>query len=165
MLKNRKLWIYGLALGLGSGLSPKAPGTVGTVVAVPLYILLSYLSPVHYMGVVFMLALVGIYLCDVTARDFGVLDDPRIVWDEIVGYLLTMFLAPTGWYWIVLGFALFRLFDILKPWPVKLCETKMKGGLGIMADDWLAAGYAWLILQAVYSIFKLISSAGLSQGV
>ena len=144
---NLKNIIHFLALGFGSGLSPKAPGTVGTLVAIPLYFLLSYLSAGHYIFMVLVMGIAGIYICDITAKDFGVEDDPHIVWDEMVGYLLTMFLAPSGWQWILLGFVLFRFFDILKPWPISVCDRVVKGGLGIMVDDILAGAGAWGVLQ------------------
>jgi len=145
-----KKWLYFLALGFGSGLSPKAPGTAGTLAAIPLYFLLSYLSVGHYIFMVWVMGVAGVYICDVTTKDFGVEDDPRIVWDEMVGYLLTMFLAPSGWQWMVLGFVLFRFFDILKPWPISVCDRVVKGGLGIMADDILAGVGAWGILHLIY---------------
>ena len=147
MKKNIKKITHFLALGFGSGLSPKAPGTAGTLAAIPIYILLSYLSAGPYIIVVFIMSMAGIYLCDTTSKDFAVEDDPRIVWDEIVGYLLTMFLAPVGWQWMALGFVLFRFFDILKPWPISVCDRSIKGGLGIMLDDVLAGMGAWGILQ------------------
>jgi len=74
-------------------------------------------------------------------------DHPGIVWDEIVGYLITMFLAPKGWLWIILGFILFRLFDIFKPFPISWFDQRISGGLGIMADDWLAGLFGWFVLQ------------------
>ena len=147
MKKNIKKITHFLALGFGSGLSPKAPGTAGTLAAIPIYILLSYLSAGPYIFIVFIMGMAGTYLCDRTSKDFGVEDDPRIVWDEIVGYLLTMFLAPVGWQWMALGFVLFRFFDILKPWPIGVCDRRIKGGLGIILDDVLAGMGAWGILQ------------------
>lgn len=149
MIKLSKKLIHFLALGFGSGLSPKAPGTAGTLAAIPLYFLLSYLSAWYYISIVLVMGVAGVYICDVAARDFGVEDDPRIVWDEIVGYLLTMFLVPSGWFWVLLGFVLFRFFDILKPWPISVCDRVVKGGLGIMADDMLAALAAWGVLHLI----------------
>ena len=76
-------------------------------------------------------------------------DHPGIVWDEIVGFLITMYLAPVSWIWIVTGFALFRVFDILKPWPIRWLDEKVKGGIGIMLDDILAGIFAWVVLQII----------------
>lgn len=152
MKKNIKKITHFLALGFGSGLSPKAPGTAGTLAAVPLYFLMAYLSVEHYIFALLVMGALGIYICDMTARDWGVEDDPRIVWDEMVGYLLTMFLAPPGWLWVGLGFVLFRFFDVLKPWPISVCDRRIKGGLGIMADDVLAGIGAWGVLHLIQAL-------------
>lgn len=138
-----------LALGLGSGLAPKAPGTFGTLVAVPFYLLLQGLPLWGYLLILVMAFLLGVWLCEVTARNLGVHDHPGIVWDEFVGYWLTMAAAPTGWQWVLLGFVLFRLFDIAKPWPIRMADRRLGGGFGIMFDDVLAGIYAWLVMQAV----------------
>lgn len=154
-ISNRQIFTrftHWFALGFGSGLSPKAPGTAGTLVAIPIYFLLSHLSTGSYFCIVLLATILGIYLCDVTAKDLGVPDDPRIVWDEIVGYLWTMFLAPSGLLWIGLGFILFRLFDILKPWPIGWCDRRVEGGAGIMLDDCLAAFYAWVCMRLVWGL-------------
>jgi len=142
--------LHFLSLGLGSGLSPFAPGTAGTIIAVLLYIPLSYLSLWNYVIVLIVGSLVGIYLCQKTSDSLGVKDHPAIVWDEFLGYWLTMLLAPEGWQWIVLGFILFRLFDIWKPWPIRVIDHKVEGGLGIMLDDLLAGAYAFIVLQLVH---------------
>lgn len=144
-----------LALGLGSGLAPVAPGTFGTLAAIPLYLLLQPLSLLSYLAVVVVSFLLGIWLCDVTARQLGVHDHPGIVWDEFVGYWITMLLVPAGWVWIVVGFILFRLFDILKPWPIRWIDKRVGGGFGIMLDDVLAGIYAWLVLQATVYLVTL----------
>lgn len=138
-----------LACGFGSGAAPVAPGTFGTLAAIPLYLLLEPLALWTYLAVTTLLFLVGIGLCDTTARDFGVHDHGGIVWDEIVGYLVTMIAAPPGWIWIVLGFFLFRFFDILKPWPIRRLDRGVGGGLGIMVDDLLAGVYAALALNLI----------------
>jgi len=138
-----------LALGLGAGLAPKAPGTVGTLVAVPLYLLLQGLTLWAYLLLLVLAFLLGVWLCGVTARNLGVHDHPGIVWDEFIGYWLTMAAAPQGWQWVLLGFVLFRLFDIVKPWPIRQADRRLGGGFGIMFDDVLAGIYAWLVLQAV----------------
>ena len=121
-----------LAFGMGAGCSPKAPGTMGTLLAVAVYLLLSRLPLPVYIAILIAVVLVGIWLCDKTARD-----------------LLTMVGAPAGWQWIVAGFLLFRLFDIWKPWPIGWLDRRVGGGLGIMLDDLLAGLFAALCLQGV----------------
>ncbi len=111
--------IHLLAFGFGAGLTPVAPGTVGTIVGLLLYLPLSLLDLVPYLAMLTVISLVGIWLCGVTSRDLGSHDHPGIVWDEIAGYLVTMVGAPPGWQWMILGFVLFRLFDICKPWPIR----------------------------------------------
>lgn len=138
-----------LALGFGSGLVPWAPGTWGTLAAVPVYWLLATLSLPLYLGVVVLFFAAGVYFCEVTSRDAGVHDHPAIVWDEIVGYLITMAAVPVNWYWPLLGFLLFRFFDILKPWPIRYLDRYVSGGFGIMIDDALAGVFAWAVLQAL----------------
>jgi len=127
-----------LSLGFGSGLVPWAPGTFGTLAAIPVYLLLSTQSLNSYLVVTLLVSLVGIWLCGKTADDLGVHDHGGIVWDEIAGFLITMIALPVEWPWILAGFALFRFFDILKPWPIKWLDQHVKGGFGIMIDDVLA---------------------------
>ena len=140
-------FVHLLAFGFGAGCSPKAPGTMGTLLAVGVYLPLSHLPLAAYIGVLAVVILVGIWLCDRAARDLGVHDHPGIVWDEIAGYLLTMLAAPAGWVWIVAGFALFRLFDIWKPWPIGWLDRHVGGGFGIMLDDLVAGVFAAVCLQ------------------
>ncbi|MEX2131532.1 MAG: phosphatidylglycerophosphatase A [Pseudohongiellaceae bacterium] len=138
-----------LAFGFGCGASPKAPGTVGTALAVAIYLLL---PSMHWLVYLLFLAItfgLGIWICEVTSRDLQIQDHPGIVWDEFVGYWITMFLAPSGWIWVVAGFAMFRLLDIVKPWPVGWADRQVHGGLGIMLDDAIAGIMAALTLQAV----------------
>lgn len=142
--------IHLLAFGFGSGLSPKAPGTAGTVVALLLYLPLSQLSLPLYLALTIVATLVGIWLCGVTSRDLGVHDHGGIVWDEFAGFWITMIAAPAGCLWLLLGFVLFRALDILKPWPIKWVDKKIHGGLGIMLDDVLAGIMAALCLQAIW---------------
>ncbi|MGV6825422.1 MAG: phosphatidylglycerophosphatase A family protein [bacterium] len=141
--------VHFLAFGFGSGLFPVAPGTAGTLAAIPIYWLISDFSIWPYLGIVAAISIVGIWICGRSAADLNTHDHPGIVWDEIAGYLVTMTFAPAGWHWIVLGFVLFRLFDILKPWPISYLDKKVAGGLGIMLDDLLAgvaaAGVLWLM--------------------
>ncbi|GGY74261.1 phosphatidylglycerophosphatase A [Cellvibrio zantedeschiae] len=135
------------SFGFGSGLAPKAPGTFGTLAAVPIYWLLQDLAwPIYGTWLVVTFAL-GVYWCDRSSKQLGVHDHGGIVWDEFVGYWITMFLAPKGWLWILLGFVLFRFFDIIKPWPINWLDRKVDGGFGIMIDDVLAGIYAFVVLQ------------------
>jgi len=136
-----------LSLGLGSGLSPVAPGTCGTLLAIPPYLLLAQLSLPYYLLAVLLAFAAGIYLCGYTSTALGVHDHSGIVWDEFVGFWITMIAVPPTWQWILAGFVLFRLFDIVKPWPVKVADANMKGGFGIMFDDVLAGLYALVGLQ------------------
>ena len=141
--------IHLLAFGFGAGLSPKAPGTMGTVVAVLIYLVLPSMPPIIYAGLVLLSFVFGIWICGKTAEDLGVHDHGGIVWDEFVGYWITMFMAPSGLFWVLLGFVLFRLLDIFKPWPIKWADKELAGGLGIMLDDVLAGIMAALGMQAV----------------
>lgn len=137
-----------LAVGFGSGLLKPAPGTWGTLLAVPLYYPLSLLSPVYY-GVALLVAfLLGIFLCGRTARDIGAHDHGSIVWDEFVGLWIALAFIPADfrWYWVAAGFVFFRFFDIVKPFPISLLDRKVHGGFGIMLDDVIAGLYAMACL-------------------
>ncbi len=139
--------LHFLSLGFGSGLSAKAPGTCGTLVAIPLYLLLVQLPLTYYLLAILIAFAAGVYLCGYTSKALGVHDHSGIVWDEFVGFWITMIAVPATWQWILAGFVLFRLFDIVKPWPVKIADEKMEGGFGIMFDDVLAGLYALAGLQ------------------
>ena len=141
--------IHFLAFGLGSGAAPKAPGTFGTLAAIPLWLLFSDLPILSYIAVIVVASLVGIWLCGQTSKDLGVHDHGGIVWDEFVGLWITYIALPEGWLWVLFGFLLFRLFDIWKPWPIGWADRKVNGGLGIMLDDILAGFMALGVLQAV----------------
>lgn len=145
--------VHFLAFGFGSGAAPVAPGTVGTLAAVPLYLLLAQLPVPLYLLVVVAAFVLGIWLCERCSQDLGVHDHGGIVWDEFVGFWLTMLVAPEGWLWVVAGFVLFRFFDILKPFPISYLDRHLKGGLGIMLDDAIAASFAWFVLQAAHLAF------------
>ena len=138
-----------LALGFGSGLAPKAPGTFGTLVAIPFYLLFAGLDLPFYLAILVVAFVIGVFLCDYTSKALGVHDHSGIVWDEFVGFWITMTAVPLAWQWILLGFVLFRIFDIFKPWPVKLADQKMQGGFGIMIDDVLAGIYALICMHLV----------------
>jgi len=138
-----------LACGLGAGLSRYAPGTAGTLVAVPFAILLKQLPPTLFWSALAALFLAGIPLCGAASRMLGHHDPGSIVWDEMVGYWLTVALLPVTWAWWLAGFAVFRFFDIVKPWPIRHLERLAGGGLGIMLDDVVAAAYSMLVLAAL----------------
>jgi phosphatidylglycerophosphatase A len=142
--------IHFLALGFGSGLLPKAPGTYGTLAAIPIYLLLAPFSMSVYLAVVIVMSLAGIYICGKAAEDAGVHDHGAIVWDEIVGFLITMFMVPLTWQSIVVGFILFRIFDIFKPWPISFIDKNVHGGLGIMLDDVLAGIAALACMHIIF---------------
>ncbi len=139
-----------LSFGFGSGLAKKAPGTFGTLVAFPMY---WYLAP-RLSDALFILVLIwsfaiGVWVCDITGKALGVADHGGMVWDEIVAMLLVLFFTPQGWAWSCLAFALFRFFDIIKPPPIRYFDSNWHGGLGVMFDDLLAAGYALLCMALI----------------
>ncbi len=138
-----------LSLGFGSGLSPKMPGTIGTIAGVFVYLGIAGLDWRIYLAVLILMFVLGVAVSDYTARVLGVHDHPAIVVDEIVGYLVTMFMVPPTPVFIVTGFLLFRVFDILKPWPIGVVDKSVKGGLGIMLDDLIAALFSLLIIQII----------------
>ena len=144
---DRRNPVHWLAFGLGSGLAPKAPGTFGTLAAVPLWWLLAQAPLWGYLLATMLVAVAGIGICGRTARDLGVHDHGGIVWDEIAGYLVTMIAVPVSPWTAAAGFVLFRVFDIAKPWPIGWLDARVGGGTGIMADDLLAGIYAAVVLQ------------------
>ena len=155
---DRRNWRHWLAFGFGSGLAPKAPGTFGTLAAIPFYLLIAPLAWPYYLGLIVVLTVLGIWVCDRTARELGAKDPSAIVWDEFIGFFMTMLpvsatllTATHGWIWVVAGFLAFRLFDIWKPWPIRVIDERVGGGLGIMLDDVLAglmaAAVLWLAMQ------------------
>ncbi len=151
-----------IAYGFGAGLSPTAPGTMGTLVAIPIYLVLASLPGLVYLLALAALIAVGLWACNKVAAEMGADDPPSIVWDEIVGFLVAMAAAPVvSLAWILMGFILFRLFDIYKPWPVSWAEERFKGGLGIIADDLVAGAMTWVVL----TFMAMIVSASLGHGV
>jgi phosphatidylglycerophosphatase A len=139
-----------IALGLGTGLSPIAPGTVGTLLAIPLYAALArWLAPPGLALAIAALFVLGIWACGRTGRALGVADHGGMNWDEIVAFLAVLLLTPAGWWWQVFAFAAFRFFDIAKPPPIRHLDRTVKGGLGVMLDDAVAAFYTLLVLAAV----------------
>ena len=150
--------IHWLALGFGTGLVPKAPGTAGTLVAIPLILLTASLSFSLKLGILVAISFLGIYLCGKSAELLGVHDHGSIVWDEIVGFYLTALFVPVTWFWLLLGFIFFRIFDIVKPWPIKQLDAQVYGGLGIMVDDIIAGIFAGVI---IYILRLLLLSLGI----
>ncbi len=145
--------IHFAAFGFGSGCSPKAPGTMGTLMAIVPYLCLQDLALWWYLAVIVLAFVVGCYFCAKASEALGVHDHGGIVWDEFVGYWIAMIGAPKGWLPIVLGFVLFRIFDIWKPQPIKYLDQHVHGGAGIMVDDVLAGIYALAVMQALYFMF------------
>ncbi len=135
-----------IALGFGSGLAPKAPGTFGTLVAFPLFWLLSPYSFILQVSVILGLFILGIYLCHKTGDALGVMDHGSIVWDEIVAMMFILAMTPRDWVLWPTAFVLFRLFDIWKPFPIRQLDARVKGGFGVMLDDAAAAIYALICL-------------------
>ena len=141
--------VHWIAFGVGAGLAPRAPGTAGTAVAVPIYLAIAPQPPAVHALVVALVIGLGIWVCGRTARDLGVHDHPGIVLDEIAGFLVTMTALPFELPWIVAGFVAFRILDIVKPWPISLADRRVGGGLGIMLDDLIAGALACAALHAV----------------
>jgi len=144
--------VHFVAFGFGSGLSPKAPGTVGTMAAIPFLYLMSLLTNIQYLIVLLIIIIAGIWLCEQSSKMLGVHDHPGIVWDEFAGLFVTMIAVPFTWGTVVAGFILFRVFDILKPWPISWLDKKISGGLGIMLDDLVAGAFALAILQLLLKL-------------
>ncbi|CAB0151575.1 Phosphatidylglycerophosphatase A [Pseudidiomarina piscicola] len=144
--------VHFLSLGFGSGLAPKAPGTFGTLAAIPIVLLLQDVSPWLYLLIAGLVSGAGIVLCRMTADALGVHDHPAIVLDEIAGYLLAMSLLPATLLNLSLAFVLFRFFDIVKPGPIGWCDKHLHGGLGIMADDILAGIVSAGLLHLGYAL-------------
>jgi phosphatidylglycerophosphatase A len=141
------------ALGFGSGLAPKAPGTFGTLVGFLLFWLISNYTLHTQLLIIAALFSIGIYFCHKTGKDLGVADHGAIVWDEIVAMMLVLTIAHLHWFTCLLAFLLFRLFDIWKPFPIRQFDAKLKNGFGVMFDDLLAAVYAmasFLLISYVY---------------
>lgn len=141
-----------LAFGFGSGCSPRMPGTVGTLAAIPLYLLLSLLPWSAYVLVCVLAFLAGIWICQRASEALGVHDHGGIVWDEFVGFWIAMIAVPLSWQTLLAGFVLFRVFDIWKPWPIRWLDQQVSGGLGIMLDDVLAGAYTLVLLHIALAL-------------
>ncbi|MEO8160833.1 MAG: phosphatidylglycerophosphatase A [Arenimonas sp.] len=145
LLRHPAGWI---ACGFGSGLSPRAPGTVGSLLALlPWWLWLRELPPWQYALVLGCAFALGVWAADWAITKLDRQDPGVVVCDEFVGLWLALLLAPPGWPWMLAGFALFRLFDIWKPWPVRWADQQVHGGFGTMLDDLLAGAYAFAVLQ------------------
>lgn len=144
-----------LATGFGSGLSPIVPGTMGTLAAIPFYLLLVQLPLPFYLLAVVIACIIGVKICQVTSDDMKVHDHGSIVWDEFAGLWITMLVVPLlnlnamDWKWLLTGFVLFRFFDMVKPWPIGWLDKRVHGGLGIMLDDVVAGVMAGVVLYLV----------------
>ena len=136
-----------LAFGFGAGLSPRAPGTVGTLLAVPLYLFFAPTPLWLYSAIVLAAALVGVWICDRASEELGVHDHSGIVWDEFVGLWIALWAVPAEPVWIILGFIVFRIFDIAKPWPIGPLDRHVAGGFGIMIDDVVAGIFSCATLH------------------
>jgi len=139
--------VHFLSFGFGAGLSPKAPGTLGTVVGLILFIPLQLLPLPIYLIVLCAAFGFGVWMCEYTSKALGVHDHGGIVWDEFVGLWIALILVPDGWIWLLAGFGLFRLFDIWKPQPIRALDERVHGGFGIMIDDVIAGVYALIVIQ------------------
>jgi phosphatidylglycerophosphatase A len=136
-----------VALGFGAGLAPLAPGTFGTLLAFPLWLLIGpYYPPLVQGAIIAALFAVGAWACELTGRHLGASDHGAMCWDETVAFLLVLMIAPAGWAWQAAAFVVFRAFDIAKPSPIRALEARYKGGFGVMLDDVVAAGYTLLVL-------------------
>lgn len=150
LLSHPAGWI---ATALGAGLSPRAPGTAGSLVALlPWWFLLRGLPLGWYLAVLAAGFLLGVWACEVSDRRLGMHDQGALVWDEVIGMWITLVAAPAPWWWMFVGFALFRLFDIWKPWPVRWADRHVHGGLGVMLDDVVAGICALIVLQAAAAL-------------
>ena len=142
-----------IALGAGSGLAPRAPGTAGTLLAFPLFALIEAgFAPAGQLVAIALAFALGVWACARTGRELGVADPGAIVWDEVVAFALVLFFTPPGWGWQVAAFVLFRFFDIVKPPPIRQCDQRWKNGFGVMFDDLLAAFYTLLALAVARTV-------------
>lgn len=143
-----------IAFGFGAGLAPFAPGTAGTLAAIPLWWVLSEgYAPAALFAIIAVLFAVGVWACAITGRHLGIADHGAMVWDEVVAFLLVLAIAPAGPGWMLAAFLLFRFFDVVKPPPIRDAERRFKGGFGVMIDDLLAAGYTLLVLALFKRLF------------
>jgi phosphatidylglycerophosphatase A len=146
----KSIWqnpLHFIAFGFGTGAIPIAPGTFGTLLAIPFYLFLQLLNPTQYIAMVGLLTVISIFICDRVSKDIQVHDHPGMNLDEFIGFFITMIYVPSSWYTILLGFLLFRLFDIWKPFPIRWVDRKVSGGFGVIFDDVLAGIFACVVLH------------------
>ncbi|WP_338883262.1 MULTISPECIES: phosphatidylglycerophosphatase A [Xenorhabdus] len=145
-LKMRNPW-HLLATGFGSGLSPIIPGTMGSVAAIPFWLLLAQLPAWGIWLVIVLGTIIGCVICQKAADAMNVEDPGCVVWDEFIGMWITLMAIPVlNWQWILVGFVVFRIFDMWKPWPIRWFDRYVKGGIGIMLDDIIAAIFAVVVI-------------------
>ena len=137
-----------LAFGFGSGLVKKAPGTFGTLAAVPIWYMMSNLNLLSYVVIIYLATIVGIIVCEKASTQLGVHDHGGIVWDEFVGFWIAMCPVSPSIINLLVGFILFRVLDIFKPWPISWFDNNIRGGFGIMIDD-IVAGAVTALLMAI----------------
>jgi phosphatidylglycerophosphatase A len=155
--------VHLLALGFGTGLSPVGPGTMGTLLALPLAFALTQMPLSAAITAVAIFVLGGVWICGESARRLGCHDHPGIVWDEIAAFAALALALPPGPWWLVLGFVLFRVFDIVKPWPIRELDHRLRGGLGIMLDDLAAACCAGISARVIEAVATVIGIHGAGQ--
>lgn len=148
--------LHFIAFGFGAGAFPIAPGTVGTLFAIPFYLVLQPLDPYYYLIFVLFFIVISSWICDRVSKTIGVHDHPGMCLDEFAGYFVTMIAAPKGFLWVALGFIFFRLFDIWKPGIIKMLDRKIQGGVGIVLDDVLAGLFAFTGLQIIVLALNVI---------
>ncbi len=139
--------LHFIAFGFGSGALPIAPGTFGTLVAVPFYLALRAFPVSIYIFLVILIALASMWICERVSKEIKIDDHQGMCLDEIVGFLVTMIGAPHNFIWIIVGFLLFRFFDIFKPWPINYIDTHVHGGIGMILDDVCAGIFSLIILK------------------
>ena len=152
--------VHWLAYGFGTGLVPCAPGTFGSLIGVALFWLMAPLAPPTYAAIVVVMFVAGIFICGQTARDVSAVDPGFIVYDEIVGFMVAMYMMPADWRWIAAGFVIYRAIDIWKPFPIHAIEEKLELGTAIMADDVIAGIYTLAILHFAQFLLANWSSGG-----
>ena len=147
--------IHLLAVGLGSGMSPIMPGTMGSAMAIPLWLLFNGLQPYLYWVLIVVAFIFGCFLCQKTSDDTHTHDSGHIVWDEFVGMWITLFFIPQiSVLWVAIAFVAFRVFDMAKPWPIRWFDKRVQGGFGIMVDDVIAAIFSSVTVYVITLLIK-----------
>lgn len=147
--------IHLLAVGLGAGMSPIMPGTMGSAMAIPLWLLFNGLQPYLYWVLIVVAFIFGCFLCQKTSDDTHTHDSGHIVWDEFVGMWITLFFIPQiSVLWVAIAFVAFRVFDMAKPWPIRWFDKRVPGGFGIMVDDVIAAIFSSVTVYVIALLIK-----------